>query len=209
MPGLALPVRRGLAGSSRLPVLAQQDRQLQLAEVVWLLMVGSTAACAAAFLDFGLRIPGHAIIRPMLPMALGLAVAPRQMAGTVMGTGALATALLLRVGWSGAIGAGAITSLALVGPLMDLALWGAGGGWRLYLRFALWGLACNLAALTVRAGVKLFAVEGLGKRPFDLWFSQAVVTYVVCGVFAGLLSAWICFRFQEPGAHDGQEEPER
>ena len=207
MRTIALPVHHGLADSSRLPVLAQPAGQLQLAEIAWLLGAGIAATCASAFLDFGLRIPGHAIIRAVFPMALGLAVAPRRMAGTVMGTGALASALVIQMTGTRGIGFGALTSLALVGPLLDLALWRAGRGWRLYLGFALAGLAGNLAALAVRSGVKLAGWESLGKRPFAEWFPQALLTYTVCGVLAGLLSAWICFRFAEGRQASSEEAP--
>lgn len=204
MRTIVLPVHQGLAGNSRLPVLTQHGQQLQVAEIAWLLGAGIVAALATAFLDFGLRIPGHAIVRAVLPMGVGLAVAPRRMAGSVMGSGAVASALVIQLTRSGAIGAGAMTSLALTGPLLDFALWRVKQGWGLYFGFALSGLLSNLAALGVRATAKLSGLESLGKRPFAEWFPQAIVTYAICGLLAGLLSAWICFRFGSRGGRRGE-----
>jgi len=205
MRALVLPVHPGLAGSSRLPVLAQDAGRIQLAEIAWLLGAGVTATLASAFLEFGLRIPGHAILRAVLPMALGLAVAPRRMAGTIMGSGALGAALPIQMLHPGSLGAGALTSLLLTGPLLDLALWRASRGRGLYVGFALAGLASNLAALGVRAGAKLAGLEALGKRPFAEWLPQAIFTYAVCGLVAGLLSAWVCFRFASPQRTNAEE----
>lgn len=75
-------------------------------------------------------------------MALGLSLAPRRMGGMVMGSAALCSVLVTKAGGLGTIGVGALTSLALTGPLLDAALWRARSGWRLYLAFAIAGLLC-------------------------------------------------------------------
>jgi hypothetical protein len=160
-----------------------------------LLGTGAVAALASAFLDLGLGIPGHAILRAVFPMAFGLAVVPRQLAGTVMGAGALATAIVVKAGGAGALGVGAMTSLLLTGPLLDVALWRAKRGWRLYLGFAVAGLVSNLAAMAVRGGAKLSGLDHLGGRPFTDWWPVAVGTYALCGVIAGLVSALVWFQF--------------
>lgn len=195
MRTMALSVHPGLAQSTRLPALADQGQTLRLAEMLLLLAAGAGAALATTLLDFGLRIPGHAIIRAVFPMSLGLALAPRRMGGMVMGIGALGSAVALGAGGWAAVGAGAMTSLALTGPFLDLALWRAGRGWRLYLGFALAGLGSNLAALGVRAGTKLAGLGHPAARPLAEWWPQAVCTYAVCGLLAGLLSAVVWFRF--------------
>jgi len=195
MRTMVLSVHPGLAQSSRLPALADQERGLQVAEMLLLLGAGVGAALATALLDFGLRIPGHAIIRAVFPMSLGLALAPRRMGGMVMGASALGSAAALNAGGLAALGAGAMTSLALTGPFLDLALWRAGRGWRLYLGFALAGLGSNLAALAVRAGTKLAGLGHLGARPLAEWWPQAIGTYALCGLLAGLISAVVWFRF--------------
>src|SRR5215470_5155154 len=132
----ALRVHDGLRTAGRVPALARPGRALSVAEVAILLLIGAAAAVATATLDFSLRIPGHAIIRSVFPMALGLALVPRRLAGSLMAASAAATTLALRAGGHG-VGAGAVTSLCLTGPFLDLALLGARQGWRLYLGFLL------------------------------------------------------------------------
>jgi hypothetical protein len=205
MRALVLPIHQGLAGSSRLPALAQQGQGLQRAEMAWLVGVGIVAAVAAAVPEYGLRIPGHAILRAVLPMAFGLAVAPRHLAGTVMGSSALASAAMIQLLHPGAIGTGAMTSLVLVGPCLDFALRRVRQGWGLYFGFAVSGLMCNVAALGVRGGARLIGLESIGKRPLAEWFASAAISYPICGLAAGLLSAWICFRLAAPGDAGSKE----
>jgi hypothetical protein len=138
-------------------------------------------------------------------MALGLALVPRRGAGTVMGGSALATALLLGAARGGGAGAGALTSLSLTGPLLDLALWGAERGWRLYLGIVLAGLGSNLVALLVRGGLKAL-VPGSGRRPAEEWWASAPLTYPICGILAGLLSAFVWFRLRGTKTPPGGEK---
>ena len=100
-----------------------------------------------------------------------------------------------------------MTSLLLTGPLLDFALWRARRGWRLYLGFALAGLVSNLGALTVRGVTKYVGVNRVGGRPFAQWWMQASVTYVLCGLIAGLVSAAIWFRFASRNQKDQTSEP--
>ena len=193
-----LPIHQGLSRSSRLPALRREGQDLRAMEIALLLLTGVGATLASAFLDFSLRIPGHAIIRAVFPMAFGLALAPRQMAGMVMGAGAVASAMVIKVGGFGAIGLGAMTSLTLTGPLLDLALWRARRGGRLYLGFALAGLGANLAALALRGGSKAVGVDHAGGRLLAEWLPQAIATYALCGLLAGLISAGVWFQFAGP-----------
>ena len=57
-----------------------------------LFLCGAAAASTTGFIRLGLRIPGHAIVLVVVPMALGLALAPRRLAGFVMSAGAFGTA---------------------------------------------------------------------------------------------------------------------
>src|SRR5262249_31817818 len=137
-------------------------------------------------------------------MALGVGLVPRRFAGTIMGGSALATALLAGVARGSGAGAGALTSLCLTGPLLDLALWGAQRGWRLYLGFVLAGLGSNLVALAVRGGLKAL-VPGSGGRPAAQWWASAPLTYPACGILAGLLRPRVWFRLRgRPDAPDGE-----
>lgn len=201
-----LSLHPGLAGNSRLPTLAREGDRFQLAELLLLAAAGVAAAAATSFLDFGLRIPGHAIIRAVFPMSLGFALAPRRMGGSVMGVAGLMAIAVFHVGRVPTPGTGAMTSLLLMGPLLDLTLWRAKPGWRLYLGFAAAGLGANLGALGVRAGFKLAGLEHLKARPFGPWFSQAVVIFAICGVLAGLVSAAVWFRLSPPSR--GRATPE-
>ncbi len=194
-----LSVNEGLLTSSRLPALARPGHGVAFIEVVALVLIGAGATLGAVFMpDFHLRIPGHAILRSVFPMALGLALVPRRFGGFLMGGSALATAFSLKAAGYGGLGAGALTSLGLTGPLLDVALPLARRGWHLYLGFMLAGLASNLSALLVRGGLKAFTLDGGGGRPAGEWWAQAVVTYPVCGILAGLVSAFVWFQLRGP-----------
>jgi len=201
MPASALPVHDGLLGASRVPSLARPERAVSVTEVAVLVLLGAAAAAATALPDLQLRIPGHAILRSVFPMALGMALVPRRLSGSVMGGSALATALLLQAGGAGG-GPGAMTSLTLTGPLLDLALLGARQPWRLYLGFVLAGLGSNLAAFFVRWGFRAVDLAhragggGGGGRRTAEWLAVAPWTYVLCGALAGLLSAAVWFHLR-------------
>lgn len=204
----ALSVHPTLQSHSRLPTLSGEDQRTRVAEFSVLMLMGIGAALMSAYAKFGIGIPGHAIIRTVFPMALGLALAPRRMAGGVMSASALATAMSLSVGGFARFGVGATTSLCLMGPLLDLSLWRARRGWRLYVGFAVAGLGCNLAAMAVRGGTKLVGLDHPAGKPLGLWWPLAVVTYAGCGLIAGLLSAFIWFRLAgRPANSEMAERP--
>lgn len=205
MRAAVLSLHPELASSSRLPVLGREGQQIRFAEVLFLLGAGLCAALAMSFVElkmifayFGLKaVPGNAIILAIFPMAFGLASAPRRSAGMIMGSSALASACAIRFGGFGGIGFGALTSLTLIGPLLDFALRRAKHGRGLYLAFALAGLGGNLAALAVRASIKFAGLDHAAGKPLAVWLPQAIFTYPVCGVLAGLLSALVWFQFRE------------
>lgn len=199
MSGLVLGIHPELQAGGRLPALSRDGSQVRAAEWgVWLLL-GVTAACASALPDWNLKIPGHAILRAIFPMALGLSLAPRRGAGGVMGTVALATSLGLRFSGKADIGLGGLTSLTLCGLLLDIALWSARCGARLYCGIVAAGLASNLIALVVKAVEKKWLGSG---RSFGGWLAQAIWTYPLCGVLAGLISAAVWFRWRSRGPAD-------
>ncbi|MBC8114465.1 MAG: hypothetical protein H7062_08820 [Candidatus Saccharimonas sp.] len=206
-----LPLHPGLSSTTRLGPIVSNETSATVRDWLILLTAGVLAACASTFLDFNLRrIPGHAILRVVFPMAVGLALVPRRGAGTVMGGSALITGVAFRMcGLKGeALGFGALTSLVATGPLLDWTLRRANGGWRQYVSFALAGLASNLLALTVRGLAKAVGWERLGSRPLIEWLAQAAGTYVACGLLAGLLSGLILFYGRGRGAETpGETEP--
>ncbi len=168
-----------------------------LRELVILILAGATAAAAVVIVDMSLRLPGHAILRGVIFMALGIAMVPRRMSGLVMGASALGTAgliSLVSVHWRA--GAGAMTSLLLLGPTLDLALWATRRSWQVPLAFAAAGFAANAGAFAVQAGLKASGIALGGGKPLSVWLPTAIVSYTICGLVAGLVSGAVCFRFR-------------
>ena len=189
-------VHHGLLAAGRLPSLARA-RRISAVELLLLLLCGAGAAATIGFVKLGLRIPGHSIVLSVVPLAMGLSLAPRRLAGSVMSAGALGTAALLSGSGAASYGAGAFTSLCLIGPMMDFTLSGARSRWRLYVGLVLSGVATNLLALASRALPKLTGLDLASGRPFDSWWLQAAVTYTLSGVVAGLVGATCWFQFSD------------
>lgn len=207
-----LPSHTGLRPLSRLAVDDATDQSAW--EVAAIVAAGAAAATCVHFLDFNLRLPGHAILRTVVPVTLGFAVAPRRRAGAAMSLSAAATTAILWVLGVEHAGIGAMTSLLLCGPMFDLALWKAKTGWSVYLRCAVVGLLVNLVAFGVRAGDKLIverAVRGMGNgggggrggggggagrlaADAARWWQAALPSHIIFGVLAGLIMAVILFR---------------
>jgi len=190
MLSTVLAVHEGLGDSRRLHSIGHVGQSISAAELGVLFLLGASAALISAAGRLNLGIPGHNVIRVIFPMALGLAAVPRRGAASVMGASGMAAALVLTLGGARGIGVGALTSLVLTGLLLDLVLLGARQGRSIYVRFALAGLAANMAALLMRGGVKMLTGE-----PVLVWLPKAAVTYPVCGIVAGLISAGVWFRF--------------
>lgn len=190
-----LPQHEGLRSTTRLGFLTNSHEYVQVWEWVVLISMGIAAATASMFLDFNLRIPGHAILKVVLPIGLGFALVPRRSAGAVMGVTAFATSMCFRqAGFAGdGLSLGALTSLTATGPLLDLTLRWYKGGWLLYAGFALAGLTSNVLALLVRGAAKLTGFEHAGGRPLASWIAQASYTYVLCGLVAGLVTGMLWF----------------
>jgi len=200
-----LPLNEPLRAQSRLATLASRDR-VGVLEVLTLIALGAAAGLLTALVDLHLRIPGHHILFAVFPMALGFALVPRRRAGTLMGLSALACTGGLGLAGVHLGGVGAITSLLATGPLLDLALrWGR-GGMRLFGAFIAAGATSNALAFVVRGTARLIAMHGATRafghtRAFDAWWPQAIATYAIAGVLAGLISvgAWFHLRRREPG----------
>jgi len=203
-----LPLHPELQATTRLRKFASPEDTAGLRDWLCLISAGAAAAVLSLSLDLHLRIPGHAILRAVFPMALGLALAPRRGAGTVMGGTALLAAVGLRltVGTGGGMSLGALTSLAASGPLLDWSLHRYRRGRRQLLGFAAAGLAANLLALAVRGTAKAMAWEHVGARPLAAWLPKAAVTYVLCGLLAGLISGVVFFHPHRPPDVDSAEE---
>jgi hypothetical protein len=190
---VTLDLHPGLAGGSRLPPLARHGQHASALEWACMLGLGLLGAMAAIFLRLQLGIPGHAILRTVLPVATGLALVPRHMAGSVISTTAVLAALGFQAAGVRAVDAPAMTSLLLTGPLLDLALLGVKPGWWLYVRMAVAGLLSNLSALASKIVLVLLGIHIAGGRAEQLgWVTAA--SYTACGLAAGLISAVCWFR---------------
>jgi hypothetical protein len=190
-----LAVEPFLVDSGRFPSLSDKAGRVRAAELGCLFVMGTLAAVAAHLVELKLRIPGHAIVRVIFPIALGLALVPRRGAGLTMGTVGLGVSLLISVGRFGAPGWGATTSLVLSGILLDQVACRARAGWQLYVGLAVAGCLTNLAALAVKAGTKFSGLDpGLGH--WHTWWPRAVISYPLCGLIAGLVCAAVLFRFR-------------
>lgn len=182
--------------------------RLRLADIAILVTMGVVAAAATAMMGFNLRIPGHAILRTVFPLALGLALVPRRGSGVMMsGSAAVAMMAFRAAGWSGG-GFGALTSLLLTGPLLEIATQWSRRGWQLYLALSLAGLVSNLAAFFVRglahsAGGGQMQIQ-LGNQALVQWWPRASISYAICGLLAGLISAAICFRASKDNGPAGE-----
>ena len=192
----------GLVHAGRLPSLAQVRQRISVAELLILFASGAAAAVAVGKAKLGLGIPGHSIVLAALPMVLGMALAPRRFAGSVMSAGALGSAWALAGAGLADFGAGSFVSLCLLGPMMDVALRNAHTGRRVYAALILAGVLTNVLALASRAAAKVIGLD-VGSRPFDTWWLQASMTYTLSGAVAGLLGALCWFHFNSTGPRRG------
>jgi hypothetical protein len=197
-------VHDGLVSAARFPSRVRNGQRISAGELLLLLTCGAAAAAAVAYVKLSLRIPGHSIVLATLPMVLGLSLAPRHLAGSVMSIGAVGTAWLLSATGGASYGSGSFVSLSLIGPMMDVAVRHARGGWRVYVALVLSGVATNLLALGSRGAFKVLGLDEAGARPFDGWWLQAAVTYTLSGLFAGLLGALCWFHFNDRRARGPQ-----
>jgi hypothetical protein len=185
-------IHNGLVAAGRIPAVLRIQERISAMEMMLLFLCGIAAAVSSCLLHHGLRLPGSSIVFSLIPMAFGLALAPRRNAGCIMGAGALSAAVLFNITGFAHSGAGAFVSLCLLGPVMDLALAKASKGWRLYFGLMLAGIVTNLFALASRSVSKLLGFDVGGMRPFGSWWAEAIVTYIACGAVAGLIAA-VCF----------------
>jgi hypothetical protein len=195
MQSIVFAPQSSLRASSRLPALSR-SASVSAMEVACLVACGVLAALAIGFLHHSLRMPGHAIIRGALPMAMGLALVPRRSAGTVMAIGAGITAAGLTAMNVGSFPVPAMLSVLVLGPVLDVALIGQSTGWRLYVKFVLAGAIANLLAYALKVagvwlGIGIFSGGGYFAR---LSLAAVIASYVLCGALAGLLGAAVCFR---------------
>ncbi len=184
----------GLRDSSRLPAISRAAG-ISGAELACLFACGALAAAAVGFVHFSPKLPGHAILRGVLPMAMGLALVPRRWVGIIMAISASATAAAMSAAQIGSFQLPAMLSVVALGPVMDVALLGRSTGWRLYARFVLAGALANLLALALKfIGVRLGIAMGGGGQFLNFTWPTILASFVMWGALAGLLGATVWFR---------------
>ncbi len=192
---LSLDERLRLA--SRLPVLAGSRDSVRPVELATLMLAGTAAALLTHLLRLHLGIPGSSIVFAVAPLSLGVALVPRRGAGAAMSVTALAVSGVLALAGVRLDGVGALTSLVVTGPLLDVAGRRSRTGGSLYMGFVLAGATSNGAAFVVRGAAKALGVfGGMAGGGFHVWWPRALVTYAIAGIVAGLVSAAAWFRLR-------------
>lgn len=190
----AFAPKASLLDSSRVPAISRAT-SISAAELGCLFLCGSVATLAVGILrQLQIPVPGHAILRATLPMALGFALVPRRSAGIVMSVSAgLAAAVL---SWSGLaqIPTPAALSVVALGPVLDIAMSGRPQGWRLYVRFAMAGSVANLLAFALKLAAFKMGWDSDSGGNFASVKTAALISFFLCGAVAGLVSAAIWFR---------------
>ena len=183
-----------LRDSSRLPAISLAAG-ITVAEFACLLTCGALAALAIGLLHLRLHMPGHAILRGALPMAMGLALVPRRWSGIITAIGAGATATVMSAAQIGTFPATSMLSVFALGPIMDLAVLDKSNGWRLYIRLVAAGALANLLAYALRmAGFQLSIETGGGGQLDQFTWPTLLVSYLLCGALAGFIGAVAWFR---------------
>ena len=152
-------INEGLAAAGRLPAVTRVRERISASEIALLILCGAAAATASGFIRLGLRLPGHSIVLSLIPMALGLALAPRRLSGFIMSASAFGTGAAFNLTGMAHLGSGAFVSLCLSGPVMDLAVSKFRSGWKLYFGLVLAGICTNLMALSSRGASKLLGLD--------------------------------------------------
>lgn len=146
-----LSLSGGIPHPSRLRTSGGLSQNIPAWEVAVLAISGAIAAASVGLVELRLRIPGHSILHAVLPMALGLSLAPRRYAGSGMSLAAMATAFCLQLAGRGEFGAGSWTSLASMGPALDLMLASRlGQRWPAF-SIAIAGLLANACAFVAKS----------------------------------------------------------
>lgn len=180
-----------MVDSSRLSIISRSQSSLQIREYLLIIGMGVITGFIVQYVNFHLKIPGHAILKSVLPISIGTAIVPRKSTGTMIAMVGLFTLLLLRVAHGTMTGTGALTSLAATGIFIDIAKNIGQSGWRLSMAFVIAGLSSNMLAFIVRGSWRFWLQNSF---EFYGWMSTAEITYPTCGVLAGLLSSLLLFR---------------
>jgi hypothetical protein len=194
----AFAIRQGLRTASRFPSLVPAKR-ISFAELSCLIACGALAVIAiGVFQQLRLPMPGNAILRGALPMALGLALVPRRSAGIIESIGACLTAGTMTWLGIGRFPHAAVLSIVALGPVLDFTLAKSGRGWRLYARFIAAGAVANLLAYVLKAVAFQWGLATGSGGNFAAFGWMSLASFLFFGSAAGLVSALICFRMRAP-----------
>ena len=205
MSSLPLTVHDQLFRSSRIALPTASPAASLTRDLTIYLLSGFLAAACVHFLDVSLKIPGHAILRSLIPVMIGLSLAPRHLGGCLIGMSALGSTALFRIAHVDPVGFGAMTSMTLIGPMLDMALWQARSGRSVIVRSAAAGIMTNLAAFAIRGSTKWGLIDTWTLRPVSQWWSLSPWSYILCGLVAGLIGGLYCFRWSNRHAERPQE----
>ncbi|MSR29865.1 MAG: hypothetical protein EXR99_00020 [Gemmataceae bacterium] len=176
-----------LQESSRLASVIKPILGQNLTGFLVLGVFGCLAALAWQQLRLGLGIPGHAIVKAVVPLGLGIALVPWRGGGTIQSL--IAGLLTLVIPAAPGEGSASRISLICLGPVLDLCLLkGSRGRW-LLLCFGLAGLLANLLAFLSRLLPLLLAGEIPRRNLTQGWW-----TYPLCGFLAGMMAAAAVFK---------------
>lgn len=190
----AFAMKPQLQSASRLPQIATSARISQ-AELACLFACGAVAALCVGMIHLPVRLPGHAILRGALPMALGFALVSRRLSGSVMSLSATMVSAAMATGGIGRFPPAALLSVAILGPALDALVTDVKSR-QVYLRFALAGAGANLIAFAARLAMTSLGWDLPGAQQFTSFWSFALLSFLLCGAFAGLLSSAIWFRLR-------------
>lgn len=158
-------------------------------EWVGLVVAGVASATALGCFELRLGVPGHAIVRAALPLAVALALSGGRRAGAIVSLSALGTAAGLAPWGVGEFPLGAWLSLALIGPSCDLARGLSGGLTARRLGLLAAGTATNLAAYAAKLTAVWAGWEAAGGRGTVGRGTWPLVSYLACGLLAGAILA--------------------
>lgn len=180
-----------LSDQSRLSLLRPEAESRSLAlDLLVLIECGVAAALLVSLVPLPFRLPGHAILQAVPPIALGMAFAPRRGAGVLMSLSAAITFMFLsQLGITK--GPGAHVATAAIGALLDVGCLLAARPWQLYAAFGAAGMLANLAAFATQLIGKLTGWSVGGNQPLAAWWPTAAFLFPLFGLAAGLVSAAI------------------
>lgn len=175
------------------PAGSRLGSRLGIGEFCLLIIAGALSALAVMHVELSLGIPGHAILYLVLPMSLGLCLAPTRFSGFLMSLGGVGTLAAYYVGGA-VVGPGDLARIAALGPLLDLAASASARGRTSYVYFAAAAVTTNLLAFATKAVLASLGMD-TGGHGFLLRWPTSLPSYIACAVVTGVVIAACRVRF--------------